>query len=121
MGLGEVKTSATKKHNQITQGWYFRLSVVQSPCPWKKDAVITVISQISCILGVNMKKQEPGRKISKAGNRTKLYIGKKVSFSVNTLTRYKDMTERHPAFSEIIDLNTCTQCVKCAVMIPQDV
>jgi len=51
MGLGEVNTSASKKHNQITPGCYLRPPVAQSPCPWKKGAAITVISQISCILG----------------------------------------------------------------------
>lgn len=79
-GLGEVNTSASKKCNQITQVCYFRPPVAQFPCPRKKDAAITVISQISCILrvilGVNMKNQEPSRKISKAGNRNRLYIGK---------------------------------------------
>lgn len=55
------KQEHPKKHNQIAQGCYFRLPVAQAPCPWERDAAITVISQISCILGVNIKKKSGAR------------------------------------------------------------
>lgn len=112
-----MNTSASKKCNQITQVCYFRPPVAQSPCQWKKDAAITVISQISCILrailGVDIKNQELSRKISKAGNRNRLYIGKDSYLGYFRLfTRYKNGNKRHANFSEITDLNTYDLPVK---------
>lgn len=57
-GWGRWKQEHQKKHNQIAQGCYFRLPVAQAPCPWNRDAAITIISQITCILEVNIKKKK---------------------------------------------------------------
>lgn len=102
-GLGEVKTRASKKkHNQIAQGCYFRSPVAQAPCPWKRDAAITIISRITCILGVNIKKKIIKKIRSLEGKYQRLAreqgFGKEVCAALlfHILLRYKDVTKRHP-------------------------
>lgn len=78
------------------------MPVAQAPCPWNRDAAITKISQITCILGVKIKEKSGARKENIKGWQEKEALVRRFVQLFHTLLRYKDMTK---GISEIRDLN----------------